>query len=173
MRVFAAVFSLLIFFGASISARTPVNEIETFLDQYVGSWEGRMTIETNDGELIKTIPVAAEYWRSGSSIKGHTAFEIDGSIRFAQSRNYIRNRLLYADVSQDGETTTYRGYLEEGAVLWVPYDAELNSDRRIRESFVEEDGESRLVVEGRELLRSNKGVAKIRLRAELIRDADK
>jgi len=163
---------LTLFACGMVSASPASPQVEPwreYLERYVGSWKGEMTIESSEGEILQRFPVAAEYWKDGSGIKGLTAFEIDGKMSFAESRNFLRNRLLFAEVTQGGQTVTYRGYEEEGGVVWIPYDAALNTERRMREWFARENGEEVLHVEGQEILRSEKGSARLILKARLTR----
>jgi len=151
------------------SAEPSVDDMKEYLGQYLGTWEGELSFETPSGETLKTLAVATEYWKSGEVTKGMTAFELVGEINFAKSKTYFRNNLLFSDVTQNGKTVTYRGFLRNGGIVWIPYDAELNTERRITERFAEEGGDAVLYVEGQELIRSMEGTGKVLLRARLIR----
>tara|TARA_R100000027_G_scaffold63770_1_gene56744 strand:+ start:22133 stop:22648 length:516 start_codon:yes stop_codon:yes gene_type:complete len=155
--------------GSANASSDKKAEAQAYLDRYVGTWKGELSIESS-GKILRTLPLAAEYWKSGDAVKGLTAFEVDGEMTFVESSNYFRNGLLFADVTQKGETVTYRGFLKENRLVWIPYDAELNTERQMKERFVEEDGEEILYVDGVELLRSNGGTAKILLRARMVRE---
>ncbi|MGE9291497.1 MAG: hypothetical protein ACQKBT_10935 [Puniceicoccales bacterium] len=152
------------------AASTDEAEVRAYLDRYQGAWNGEVSVENTNGDILRTFPLAAEYWKSGDRLKGLTAFEVEGKMTFIESENYFRHGLLYADVTQGGKTITYRGYLREGRLFWMPYDAELNTERRMKEWFVEENGQEILYVEGEELLRSDKGTAKVILRGRMSRD---
>lgn len=156
----------------SLSARTDPAELERWLERYLGSWEGEVVVESSDGRELRRFPVAAEYWRDGGAVLALTAFEINGEMTFVTGRNFLRNGLLFADVTQAGKTVTYRGYLRGEELYWIPYDAELNTERRMKEWFSEQDGEEVLHVEGIERLRKpGKGQAKVLLRAKMKRSA--
>lgn len=151
------------------SAEPDPETVREHLHLYLGSWKGEISVETEDGKVLRTIPVAAEYWQAGERVKGLTAFDFEGKMTFVESVNYFRNRLLFADVEQDGKSLTYRGFLRGEEIVWVPYDAELNTERRMREWFGEEEGVRVLNVEGVELIRSEKGTAQVFLRAKMMR----
>lgn len=146
-----------------------MDRIRAWLESYIGAWKGEVVVEDADGTELRRFPVAAEYWREGEGVRALTAFEIDGRMTFVEARNYTRNGLLFADVTQGGETVVYRGYLGPEELLWVPYDAELSTERRMKEWFAEEDGKEILHVEGLERLTSEKGKAVVRLRARMER----
>lgn len=160
---------LLLFPATVFSEIADVDRIRAWLDGYIGSWKGEVVVEDADGAVLRKIPAAAEYWRDGEGVRALTAFEIDGRMTFVEARNYIKNGLLFADVTQAGKTLVYRGYLGPVELLWVPYDAELSTERRMKEWFTEEDGKEILYVEGLERLTSEKGQAVVRLRARMER----
>jgi len=161
---------VLLFFPASVfSDDADMDRIRAWLDGYIGAWKGEVVVEAADGTELRKFPVAAEYWRQGESVRALTAFEIDGRMTFVEARNYIKNGLLFAEVSQADKTVVYRGYLGPVELLWVPYDAELSTERRMKEWFTEEDGKEVLYVEGLERLTSEKGKAVVRLRARMER----
>ncbi|MEM0966447.1 MAG: hypothetical protein AAGJ81_09895 [Verrucomicrobiota bacterium] len=171
MRTFKLCGLIFLACGLGLDARLASREeITERLEQYLGSWTGEVTVQTIDGEVMRKFPVAAEYWKVGESIRALTAFEVDGEMTFVEARNYLRNGLLFADVTQAGEKVIYRGTLKPDQIIWIPYDAELNTERRMREWFSEEaDGTEVLNVEGVELLRSMKGIVPLILRAAMKR----
>jgi|GEM_PF-5987942 len=156
----------------SLQAQTSAlqeSETKEWLDRYLGSWGGEVSVETATGDVIRTFSVAAEYWKSDGELRALTAFEINDKMSFVEARNYFRNKLLFAEVTQGEATVVYRGYLRDQELYWIPYDAELNTERRMKEWFVKEEGVDVLYIEGVELLRSSKGVASVTLRARMIR----
>ena len=168
-RFFAISFSFLATVLTVLAAGPTEKDVREYLDQYLGAWRGEVSVENSSGEVIRTFPLAAEYWKSGDVLKGLTAFEVGGEMTFIESENYFRNGLLFADVTQQGETVTYRGYLREESLDWVPYDVDLNTERLMKEWFSEENGETILRVVGEELLHSDKGTGKVILKAKMIR----
>ncbi len=160
---------LLILPGAVFPRNADVDHIRTWLDRYIGAWKGEVVVEDAEGTELRRFPVAAEYWRQGESVRALTAFEIEGAMTFVEARNHIKNGLLFAEVTQADKTVVYRGYLGPGELLWVPYDAELSTERRMKEWFSEEGGKEILHVEGLERLSSEKGKAVVRLRARMER----
>ncbi len=153
-----------------VGARVDPGQIQSWLDHYLGSWKGELRIETADGREITRMPVAAEYWRSGKDVFALTAFEMEDGMTFVKARMFLRNGLLFSEVTQEEMTVLYRGYLRGEEMFWIPYDAELNTERRMKEWFSEEDGGTILVIEGLERLRSDKGQAHVRLEARLKKD---
>jgi len=145
-------------------------EIKEWLGQYPGSWKGEVRIEDANGKELKVIPTAAEYWWSGEKLRALTAFELEQGTTFVEAVSYIRNKLLYSEVTQNEEKVLYRGFLNKDALFWIPFDAELVSDRRMKEWFSEENGKPRLHIKGIELLRSGEKKAKVYLNAVLEKD---
>ena len=156
-------------FGNPTSSASP-EEIEAWMDQYLGSWRGEVRIRGGDGKELKRIPTAAEYWRSGRKLRALTAFELEDGMTFVESVSYIRNKLLFSEVTQNGKEVLYRGYLRDDSLLWVPYDAKLVTERRMKEWFTEEEGRRQLHIRGIELLRSGDKKAKVYLNAVLEKD---
>lgn len=113
-----------------------------------------MILEDQTGTVLKRFPTAAEYWRSGDRIRALTAFDLESGMAVTESESYIRNKLLFSEVTQDGKKTLYRGYLRDDELFWIPYDAALVTERKMKEWFSEDEGEPVLHMKGVELLRS-------------------
>lgn len=152
------------------AARTSPQDLAGWLERYLGSWRGEVVVEDSGGREITRFPAAAEYWRSGGEIRALTAFELGEGMTFVEARTYLRNGLLYSRVTQAGNEVLYRGFLRGDELFWIPFDAELNTERRMKEWFSEEEGKTVLHVEGVERLRSEEGQAKVFLKARLVRD---
>lgn len=144
-------------------------KIRDVLDLFIGDWEGRYTVKTTQGELIKTMRVRQSYWWQGDVQKGVSVFQEGERIIYAESSiTFDKGELLSEVQYGNSDPEKFFGRIVGvNSVSWLPtnfFDARYKQQR---ESVIQKNGSTYLVSEGIDLVKFQGADTRIVISGEL------
>jgi hypothetical protein len=111
-------------------------ELEDYLKQYEGRWLGEYTIHSPSTNFTGTFPVEQRYWMEDGQLRGLSVSDTDRGIQTAKSRTFIKEGVVYSEVTAGDNIEKYIGALHEGGLVWLPSNLKRANDYQMKESFV-------------------------------------
>lgn len=139
-----------------LPGRYTAAQVNTFLEQFVGVWEGGYTITTMEGQVVQQMDTQATYdWQLVGEtpvLRGQAVFAVGESLSVATSLSYHWLGRIVSEIESDGVKRIYLGVINEAgdSVAWSPANAEDFTRSTSRETFTVKDGRRTLVTKGYE-----------------------
>jgi hypothetical protein len=111
-------------------------ELEDYLKQYEGRWLGEYTIHSPSTNFTGTFPVEQRYWMEDGQLRGLSVSDTDRGIQTAKSCTFIKEGVVYSEVTAGDNIEKYIGALHEGGLVWLPSNLKRANDYQMKESFV-------------------------------------
>ncbi len=144
------------------------NEMVDYLKQYEGRWVGDYTIYSAATGYSETFPVEQRYWWEDGQLRGLSVSDMNGGMQVAQSRTYIQDGMLRAEIVQGEVKESFYGVMHEGAIVWLPSDLDRATDYQMKESILEDGGQRQLWVDGFDSYVYQEGLAHLIYRGRLV-----
>lgn len=151
-------------------------EVEKFLDQYVGVWEGDYHISAMQSRGEVNMSANSHYfWElvDGARIlKGQHVYATGDQLRNATSKSYFWNGRAVSEVEQDGLKRIFVGQIspEGDSINWSVINSDKTTATATRETFATNDADQPVLrVSGYEEMTKGGQIAYLQLKAELIK----
>ncbi|WP_309397334.1 hypothetical protein [Cerasicoccus maritimus] len=148
-------------------------EIETFLNQYVGVWEGYYNIQTLRGQTLTLMETRSTYeWDLVGKtrvLKNQSVYASGDKIAFSASLTYFWFGRVVTEVEQDGVKRIFLGYLSPDgkSITWNVANAVNKLSSSTTETFTQVDGRPAIQIEAYEEIRDAMSTGTIAMKGEL------
>ncbi|GHB97945.1 hypothetical protein [Cerasicoccus arenae] len=153
-------------------------QVNKFLDQFVGVWEGHYAISTMDGKELRTMDTRVTYsWETVGEtqvLKNQSVYATGDQLSYSTSLSYYWLGRLVTEVEQENIKRIYLGRIAPtgDSVSWNVANAEEALRSSTRETFQSENGSSTIFIRGYEELRQGIRVVYLNLQGRLTRAAE-
>lgn len=165
-------------FEGQVTVRYTPEEVENFLQQFVGVWEGKYVISAMTGQVLKELQTRVEYqWELVGEtrvLKGRSVYFSGERMSHSTSQSYFWEGRLVSEVEEDGAKRIFLGRIADtgDSVNWDVANTGDPLKTATRETFsVREDGQRQITVSGYEELHSETRATYIQLRGDLVQTA--
>ncbi|MGE9296299.1 MAG: hypothetical protein ACQKBV_08460 [Puniceicoccales bacterium] len=138
------------------TGRYSVETVNAFLEQFVGTWEGKYSISTMEGQVLKALEVQMTYeWEQAGDTQvlvNQSIYSEGEQINISQSKSYFWRGRLASEVTENDVKRVYLGTISQDGkkVSWNPVNTEDFTRTAIEESFTSVDGQPTLKIQGYE-----------------------
>ena len=148
-------------------------DLEDYLKQYEGRWLGEYTIHSPSTNFTETFPVEQRYWIEDGQLRGLSVSDTDRGMQTAKSRTFLKEGVVYSEVSAGETTEKYIGALHEGGLVWLPSNLKRANDYQMKESFVKKAQQLWLHTDGFDSYVYGEGLGHLVYRGRLLFVAEK
>jgi len=144
------------FGGTMQTGRYSVETVNAFLDQFVGTWEGKYTISTMDATTLMAFDTQLVYeWEQVGDtrvLRNQSVYTDGNTMATATSLSYFWRGRIVSEVTEKEIKRVYLGVLSEDGktVKWNPANTTAFTRTTIKETFGSEDGKETLKISGYE-----------------------
>lgn len=154
--------------------KLPAPLLYQFLERYVGTWEGTLTILDEAGKTLQSMVVQQEYWwaevENVKMLKGQTVFSQNGKLSFANSKSFIHEGRLYSVTTQSGggekQSNIAKIKKESYQLTWLPMEGE-EGKRQATETFIDSGKEQTILIQGFEIYHAQGRDMRLTIQGEL------
>ncbi|WP_309385415.1 hypothetical protein [Cerasicoccus frondis] len=150
--------------------------VETFLNQFVGIWNGHYEITTMRGQVLTHMDARSSYeWDLVGEtrvLKNQSIYASGDIIGYSSSLTYFYFGRLVTEVEQDGVKRIFFGTVSKDgkSVSWNIANAVNTLSSSTRETFTQINGQPCIRIEGFEAVRDAMATATIAMKGELTKE---